>query len=296
MKALLTGAKGQLGSDLGPLLRNAGFETAAFGSSELDIADATAVFNAVRKERPGLIINAAAYTKVDLAEKERERAFAVNSDGPANLGRAALEAGIPLIHVSTDFVFDGSRAVPYREDDATNPQSVYGESKLAGEAALAALLDKRVVIRTSWVYGVTGHNFVKTILRLASERDSLRVVYDQVGSPTWSADLASAIVEVAKSISAGKSPWGTYHYSNEGVASWFDFAVAICEEAKALGTGLKCSAIEPILTAEYPVPARRPAFSVLDKARIKGAFGLRIPYWRDSLRSMLKELKATSEN
>lgn len=296
MKVLLTGAKGQLGSDLQPLLRKAGFEAAAFGSSGLDISDGAAVFEAVRKERPGLIINAAAYTKVDLAEKERERAFAVNSDGPANLARAALEAGIPLIHVSTDFVFDGSRAVPYREDDATNPQGVYGESKLAGEAALAALLDERVVMRTSWVYGVTGHNFVKTILRLASERETLRVVYDQVGSPTWSADLAAAIVEASKAIAEGKNPWGTYHYSNEGVASWFDFAVAICEEAKALGTELKCSAIEPILTAEYPVPARRPAFSVLDKAKIKGAFGLRVPYWRDSLRLMLKELKATSKN
>ncbi|HBG46735.1 MAG TPA: dTDP-4-dehydrorhamnose reductase [Deltaproteobacteria bacterium] len=290
MKVLVTGAKGQLGADLVRRLKAEGIEAACFGSAELDVSDADVVSGAVKKERPGIIINCAAYTKVDLAEKERLRAFAVNAVGAANLARSAKEAGARLIHVSTDFVFDGSSSTPYSETDGTNPLGVYGESKLAGEAEITSELPEHVIVRTSWLYGVTGQNFVKTMLRLASEREALRVVYDQVGTPTWSADLAGVLVDISKAISAGGSPWGAYHYSNEGVASWFDFTVAICEEAAALGASLKCSTIDPIRTHEYPTPARRPAYSVMDKAKIKKTFGVKVPHWRVSLRNMLKEL------
>ena len=291
MKVLVTGAKGQLGNDLVSLLEAAGFTVAAFSSGELDITDAPAVLEAVKKVKPGIIINPAAYTKVDLAEKEKERAYAVNANGPENLALAAIEAGCAIVHVSTDFVFDGRSPVPCAEDFETNPLSVYGASKLAGENAVAAATNEHVIVRTSWLYGVEGHNFVKTILRLASEREVLRIVYDQTGTPTWSADLASAIVNICKSIEAGKKPWGTYHYSNEGVASWYDFAVAICEEAASTGTPLKCKRIEPILTVEYPLPAARPAYSVLNKAKIKKTFDIEIPHWRSSLSKMLRELK-----
>lgn len=292
MKVLVTGARGQLGSDVVPLLEKAGFCAAPFGSAELDISDPSAVSEIVKREKPGIIINSAAYTKVDLAEKESERAFAVNAQGAANLARAAKDALCPLVHVSTDFVFDGASPVPYGEEAPTNPLSVYGSSKLEGERALAEELDEHVIVRTSWLYGTAGHNFVKTILKLASERESLRVVYDQTGTPTWSADLAAMLVAVCKAISSGQRPWGTYHYSNEGVASWYDFAIAIREEASSSGMPLKCGHIEPILTAEYPVPAKRPAYSVLNKAKIKKTFNASIPHWRSSLTKMMKELRS----
>jgi dTDP-4-dehydrorhamnose reductase len=291
MKVLVTGAKGQLASDLVPLLEAAGFTPVPFGSSELDISDGTAVSEAIKRVRPGVIVNTAAYTKVDLAEKEKERAYAVNANGAAFLARSAKEAGCGIVHVSTDFVFDGKTPVPYAEEAEANPLSVYGATKLAGERAIAEATDEHIIVRTSWLYGTTGHNFVKTILRIASEREVLRVVYDQTGTPTWSVDLASTLVLICKAIESGEKPWGVYHYSNEGVASWYDFAVAVCEEAAAIGMSLKCTHIEPILTSEYPVPATRPAYSVLNKAKIKKTFNAAIPHWRRSLATMIKELK-----
>lgn len=293
MKVFVTGAKGQLASDFLPLLSMSGFKSAAFSSSELDITDRKAVIEAVEKAAPGVIVNPAAYTKVDLAEKERERAYAVNAEGAENLALAANAVGCPIVHVSTDFVFDGRSPVPYAEEADANPLSVYGASKLEGEKAVAATTDAHVIVRTSWLYGASGGNFVKTILRLASERESLRVVYDQAGTPTWSQDLARALVKVCKDLDSGKEPWGVYHYSNEGVASWYDFAVAICEEAAGSGMAVKCKSIEPILTSEYPVPATRPAYSVLNKAKMKKTFGVTIPHWRRSLSTMIKELKGS---
>lgn len=294
MKAIVTGARGQLGSDLCPLLSGAGFEVAAFSSADLDITDQAALEAAIEKERPGVIVNCAAYTKVDLAEKERDRAFAVNSEGALNLARAAKRAGAAVVHISTDFVFSGEKSSPYVEDDPTGPLGVYGESKLSGEAALAANLGEHVIIRTSWLYGASGANFVKTVLRLASEREHLRIVYDQAGTPTWTRDLADAVTAACRAIASGEAPWGTYHYSNEGVASWYDLAVEAVSGAAALGVELRCKTIEPIRTSEYPTPARRPAYSVLDKAKIKRAFGIRIPHWRGSLMEMLKRLERGS--
>lgn len=290
MKVIITGAKGQLGSDLVPLVRSAGFEVVPFSSADLDITDKAGVMAKVGEVRPDLIINCGAYTKVDLAEKEEAKAFAVNRDGAANLATAAASVKAVLVHVSTDFVFDGVRPHPYAESDATNPLGVYGASKLAGEAEIQKRLESHVIVRTSWLYGVNGGNFVKTMLRLASEREGLRVVYDQTGSPTWSADLASALVAIALDIKAGNRHWGLYHYSNEGVASWYDLAVAAIAEGRRLGLPIKCTHVEPILTAEYPTPAKRPPYSVFDKALIKKTFGMSIPNWRVSLSEMMHKL------
>lgn len=289
MKVLVTGSTGQLAGDLIPLLERSGHSVTGFASGALDITDADKVGFEAARLRPGCIINTAAYTKVDLAEKERERAFAVNRDGARNLARAAASTGAPLIHISTDFVFDGSKGTPYDEEDPTGPLGVYGASKLAGEEEILKVLPEHYIIRTSWLYGARGNNFVKTILRLAAERDAIRVVYDQAGTPTWTGDLAAFIVTVVDAIEAGTLDYGIYNYSNEGVASWYDFAEAVVEESRRLGATLKCRAIEPILTAEYPTPAKRPAYSVLDKQKIKRTFGVRIPHWRASLIKMLEE-------
>jgi len=290
MKILVTGAGGQLGADQVVAIKAAGHDVVGAASKELDITDALSVDNAVKEHGPRLIVNCGAYTKVDLAESERERAFAVNRDGAANLAAAAKENGAALVHISTDFVFDGATPAPYGEDSATNPLSVYGESKLKGEQEIRKRLDEHYIIRTSWLYGSAGANFVKTMIRLASERETLRVVYDQTGTPTWTADLAAAVVRVVESFESGEKAYGLYHYSNEGVASWYDLAVSAVEEAAGLGVNLKCSSIEPIRSSEYPTPAVRPAYSVLDKKKIKSAFGLVIPHWRGSLKRMLNEL------
>lgn len=293
VKILVTGADGQLGKDLVPrIIRTwqTGVEVIAFDRAGLDVIDAKAVVMAVGSLKPDVIINCAAYTKVDLAEKERDKAFSVNRDGPANLADAALMTGAYLIHISTDFVFDGKKSSPYNEDDATAPLSVYGESKLSGEIEIARRMSEYAIIRTSWLYGVSGSNFVKTILRLASERDGLTVVYDQAGGPTWTTDLSEAVIALVKMRFDGRAPIGMYHFANEGVASWYDFAVAIIAEARSRGLSLNCRSIEPILSKDYPTPARRPAYSVLDKTKIKKVCGLVIPHWTTSLRNMMDAL------
>ena len=295
MKILVTGSNGQLGSDLVPLLVKEGYDAAGvditgFGASALDISDREKTLSAINLLRPEVIINCAAYTAVDRAEKEPDAALAVNRDGPANLADAAGEVNALLIHVSTDFVFDGSRNVPYDESRTADPLGVYGMSKLLGEREVVKRLPGHIIVRTSWLYGTHGHNFVKTILKHAGEREVLRVVYDQVGPPTNSFDLAGAIAVMVKRYASGFAPFGIYHYSNEGVASWYDFAVRIIEGAGSLGAKLRCTRVEPILTEEYPTPAKRPAYSVLDKKKVKETFGVSIPHWQDSLQNMLKEL------
>lgn len=290
MKVLVTGKTGQLGSALTALLEERGHEVAAFGSAELDVTDARVAARLVGEHRPGVIVNCSAYTAVDLAETEKERAFAVNAGGAENLARAAKDAGSALIHVSTDYVFDGAKASPYTELDGTSPLGVYGRSKLEGERLVAGVLKEHVIIRTSWLYGPTGRNFVRTILALASEREALNVVYDQAGTPTSTADLAGAIAIAVGKIGQGSMGWGLYHYSNEGVASWYDFAVAIVEESRALGFPVKCRTVEPITTPADPSKAPRPAYSVLAKEKIKKGLGIGIPHWRESLRKTLTVL------
>lgn len=290
MNVLVTGSGGQLGTDIVPILSDAGFSITGLSSKALDITDEAKTLEAVLSVKPQVIINCAAYTAVDKAETEKEKAFKVNRDGARNLAGAAKKAGAFIVHVSTDFVFDGLKSTPYIETDHTRPLGVYGESKLAGERAVQDSGARYAIVRTSWLYGHTGNNFVKTIIRLATEKDSIRVVYDQTGSPTWTKELAKALKAFALAEANGNAIEGIYHFSNEGVASWYDFAVMIIEEARLCGVPIKCSAVEPILTSGYPTPAKRPPYSVLDKEKIKKALGIAIPHWRASLGKMMTEL------
>ena len=287
MKVLITGANGQLGWEL---QRNipAGWQAIALGHAELDISDSAAVSAVLRKHQPGLIINAAAYTAVDRAESEGEKAFAVNGNGAANVAGAAEDIRARLIHVSTDFVFDGTKAQPYLPDDTPNPLSVYGASKRQGEELVSSeTIGKALILRTGWLYSAHGSNFVKTMLRLMAEREKLGVVADQAGTPTWAGDLARAIYNLA----AMPDAQGVYHWSDAGIASWYDLAVAIQEEALQLGMLQKSISIKPIRTADYPTPAKRPAYSVLDKTSTWEKLGYSASHWRQSLRRMLHELK-----
>jgi dTDP-4-dehydrorhamnose reductase len=257
----------------------------------LDLAQPELVRNVIRDMRPGAIVNAAAYTAVDKAESEIELANIVNGATPTAMAEVAQELGIPLIHISTDYVFDGQKNTPYLEDDAPNPIGAYGKSKLLGEKGVRQTCDRHIILRTAWVYGTGGKgNFVKTMLRLGKEREELRVVVDQVGAPTWTGDLAGAIAQLLSGLLNDTIASGTYHYTNSGAISWYDFAVAIFEEAAALGIPLAIQKIVPITTDEYPTPAKRPAYSVLSGKKVSVALDSIPPHWRSALRLMLKEL------
>jgi dTDP-4-dehydrorhamnose reductase len=288
MKLLVLGAAGQVGRELCRLTWPAGTHLTTLDRAEIDIADHNAVCAAVVGERPEIVINAAAYTAVDRAESEPEAAWAANCTGPANLAMACRDAAIPLIHLSTDYVFDGSKRGPYREDDPVRPLGVYGKSKDAGDRAIQEALPEHVILRTAWVYSAHGHNFVKTMLRLATERPVLRVVADQTGSPTGAADIAAAIGEIVRQIRAGNTKWGTYHFAGAGAVSWHGFAEAIFE--LAVPWRGPAPRVEAIATAEYPTPARRPANSVLDCSRIGEAFGIAPRPWRAALAEVVQEL------
>ncbi len=286
MKVLITGASGQLGHSL---LRAApsGNELHALTRAELDVSDAAAVRKVVQEFRPEVIVNAAAYTAVDKAETETDRAFAVNAYGPEYLAKAAQQSSARLIHISTDFVFDGLKSRPYRPEDAVNPLGAYGRSKAEGDKRVRAVLgNDAVIVRTGWVYAAEGHNFVNTILRLAREKDSLAVIADQVGTPTWARSLARLVWALVQRSEVK----GIFHWSDAGVASWYDFAVAIQEEGVATGLLKKTIPIRPITTEEYPLPARRPAYSVLEKQATVALTGVKPDHWRVNLRAMLKEL------
>ncbi len=283
MKVLVTGAEGQLGRLL-LYTAPAGAEVAGWGRADLDIGDAEAVQVRVQALKPALIINAAAYTAVDKAESEPDLAARVNAAGPANLAAAAQAVGARLVQVSTDFVFDGAAGSPYRADAPTNPLGVYGCTKRDGElAVLRALPQHALIVRTAWVYAAQGRNFLHTMLRLLRERGAVRVVADQVGTPTSARCLARALWRLAD---AGTC--GVCHWTDAGVASWYDFAVAIAEEAAALGLLPAGAAVTPIATADFPTPARRPAYSVLDKSSLPA--GLAPAHWRQELRAVLKEI------
>ena len=285
---LVIGAGGQLGREL-MLRRDAVLEPiVGFSHAELDIRNCDAVRQAITDTAPALVINAAAYTQVDKAESECQAAFAVNRDGPVNLAAACAEVGIPLLHVSTDYVFDGRKEGPYVESDPVAPLSVYGASKLAGEEAVRERLEQHVILRTAWVHSAHGVNFVKTIARLAGELPALNVVDDQQGGPTPAGSIAEALLAVANAIRAGSTRWGTYHFCGAPATSWCGFARAIVDAAGPyLGRRV---AVRPIATADYPLPAKRPANSVLDCAKIAATFGIAAPDWRASLPAILADI------
>jgi dTDP-4-dehydrorhamnose reductase len=290
MKILVTGANGQVGWELSRRGAKKGFAILALDRATLDITDQSAVEREVRGSGASVVVNAAAYTAVDQAESEAELAFAVNRDGPSYLASACAEAGILLIHISTDFVFDGEKQGPYLETDQISPLSVYGKSKGAGEVAVRERLGEHIILRTSWVYGVQGSNFVKTMLRLGRERDVIRVVADQYGCPTYAADLADTILKIAAQIQDNRRiTWGTYHYCGKGVASWHGLAQETLSLAKQY-TSLKVKTIEAIGTADYPTPAKRPLNSVLDCSLIEKTFDIHQKPWRESLARMIKRM------
>lgn len=300
-RILLIGATGQVGQELQRTLAPLG-EVIGVDRQTLDLAEATSIRQAIGEVNPNLIVNAAAYTAVDKAETETELAGAINAIAPLVMAEEAQRIGATLFHISTDYVFDGQKNTPYTEEDATNPLSVYGQTKLEGERGIQSRCSRYIILRTAWVYGTYGKsNFVKTMLRLFAEREEVRVVADQVGTPTWAGDIASAMATLLSQVpdgdgpSAGVStPTGIYHFTNSGVASWYDFAIAIYEEAKTLGFPLKLQRLVPITTADYPTPARRPAYSVLAGQKISAALGAPPPHWRHSLRQMLGELHSYS--
>lgn len=293
MKVLLLGAGGQLGRELRRHAWPAGYRVAAHDHRSLDISDRAAVLAGLAGERPDIVINAAAYTAVDRAESERDAAWAGNCAGPGNLADACRNAAVPLIHVSTDYVFDGSKSGPYREDDPVKPLGVYGATKEAGERAVRDALPQHVIVRTAWVYSAHGQNFVKTMLRLAGERPVLRVVADQMGSPTSAADLAGALATIVQQIGSGNTRWGTYHFAGAGAVTWHDFAETIFEMTE-LWRG-PAPKVEAITTAEYPTPAARPKNSVLDCSRIGEAFGIVPRPWQAALADVIRELHPTEQ-
>jgi len=284
---LLIGSNGQVGQELQQILPSYG-NVISVARPIIDLTDPDTLRNVIRSKQPQIVINAAAYTAVDKAESESEQACAINATAPLILAQESQKLGAFLIHISTDYVFDGNGCRPYQETDATNPLSVYGKTKLAGEQAIRENCTHHLILRTAWVYGNFGKsNFVKTMLRLGAQRPELRIVEDQIGSPTWAKDIAAVIAEIIPHLSLDIA--GTYHYTNSGVASWYDFAIAIFEEAQQLGFPLKVENIVPITTPEYPTPARRPAYSVLACGKISALLGTHPPHWRQRLRQMLKD-------
>ena len=284
---LVTGSKGQLGSELQLLATN--YEQFRFfftDVEELDITDKAAISAFVRIHNIQYIINCAAYTAVDRAEDDEVRCFRINRDAVANLAECASENDIVFLQISTDYVFDGKTYRPYKEDDPASPQSVYGKSKLAGEEAALSICKKTVVVRTAWLYSSFGNNFVKTMLRLGRERDCLNVVFDQVGSPTYAADLAVALLSIIVESEKGNFVPGIYHFSNEGVCSWYDFAKCIHRLY-----GITSCAVSPIESCDYITKAQRPHYSVLNKHKIKTVFATPVPYWEDSLKLCIDKLK-----
>lgn len=295
---LLIGKMGQVGQELQRTLAPVGKITSV-GHENLDLSQADLIRQIIHDVQPKLIVNAAAYTAVDKAESEPDLAAAINAKAPIVMAEEALRIGASLIHISTDYVFDGHKNTPYLENDVPNPGSIYGKTKLAGELGISQVYAQSseipyAILRTAWVYGTQGKgNFAKTMLRLGTERDEVRVVADQIGSPTWATDIARAIATLSTHFLnplENNVPSGIFHFTNSGVASWYDFAVAIFEEARALGVSLKCDRVVPITTEDYPTPATRPAYSVLSCQKISTVLEAFPIHWRQALRQMLTEL------
>ncbi len=289
---LVTGAKGQLGSELQQIAlhHENNFRFFFTDVADLDITDLNAIDRYVKENNITYIINCAAYTAVDKAEDDIELCYKINRDAVKNIGIAAVNNAAKVIHISTDYVFDGTASQPYTETSELNPQSVYGKSKREGEYFLMDACPQSIIIRTAWLYSIFGNNFVKTMMKYGREREELNVVSDQTGTPTNAADLAQAIVRILDYSEANGFIPGIYHYSNEGVTSWYDFTLAIHRDA-----GISCK-VNPITTSQYPTKATRPQYSVLDKTKIKNTFGLYIPEWENSLNICVKELLTREGN
>ena len=293
LKLLLTGAKGQVGSSLLQQAQGLGWQVLAVDRDELDITNQNAVIAAVSEFAPDIIINAAAHTAVDKAETDEAASYAINRDGPAYLAEAAQQVGAILLHISTDYVFAGDKDGLYVESDAVAPQGVYGASKLAGELAVAAHCQRHLILRTAWVFGEHGNNFVKTMLRLGIQRDSLGVVADQYGGPTHAADIAAALLTMAqRALLPDFCAWGVYHFAGEPHVSWHGFASTIFAAANAQGLLPKVPVVNPIATADYPTPAKRPANSRLDCSRIQQVFGIQPSDWRAVLTDLTPYMPA----
>jgi len=305
LRILLTGKRGQIGTKLAVLLPRLG-DVAAFDRHELDLLNPAHVRRAIRDAQPNMIVNAAAYTSVDQAEREEKQARIINVDAPALMAEEAKRIGASLVHYSTDYVFDGSSSFPYTETDQPNPINVYGKTKLAGEEAIRAVGAQHLIFRTAWVYGTTGRNFLLTILRLATEREELKVVHDQFAAPTWSQESAAGTERILRQLSqqGGDSIskfGGTYHMTAASKTSWFEFAKMILEEASRMPRGipwfeiatkgqpLVTRCVTAITTEEYPTPARRPSYSVLSNSRLKQDFGFELPPWALQLRAVFAE-------
>lgn len=283
MNILVTGANGQLGNEMQVLARENLQHTYFFTDvQELDICDEQAVYAYVSEHKIDIIVNCAAYTAVDKAEDNVELCDKLNNIAPGYLARVAQANGAAMIQVSTDYVFDGTAHIPYTEEEPTCPASVYGSTKLAGEQNVMDHCEKAMVIRTAWLYSIYGNNFVKTMIRLGQERDSLGVIFDQIGTPTYANDLAQAIFAAINKGVVG----GIYHFSDEGVCSWYDFTIAIHRLA-----GIASCKVKPLHTADYPAKAPRPHYSVLDKTKIKDTFGIEIPHWEESLKRCINQLR-----
>lgn len=296
MRVAVTGRTGQLVSCLAERGALDGHEIVALGRPDLDLADPASVLRMIGQAKPDVVVSAAAYTAVDKAEGERDRAFAINGTGAGAVAEAARALSVPLVHISTDYVFDGTLSRPYVETDPTGPNSVYGASKLAGEkAVMAAYADNSAVLRVAWVYSPFGSNFVKTMLRLAGERDQLSVVADQVGNPTSALDIADGILKVANHLVTSRDPSlrGLFHMTAGGEASWADFAEAIMAASAARGGAT--ASVKPISTADYPTPARRPVNSRLDCRRIADVHGVVLPAWRESVKTVVARLLPVAE-
>ena len=290
MRILVTGADGQVGSELVCRGQDGGAAVVGMTRNDLDITDFESVTHAFASHSPDLVVNTAAYTAVDRAERDHDRAFAVNRDGPAHIARACVERQIPLLHLSTDYVFEGSGSTPLREDAEPNPRTTYGKSKLAGEQVVRELQEQHLILRTSWVFSATGSNFVRTVLRLARERDELHIVGDQTGCPTWAGHIADLIMKLAVLLDRqGNLPWGTFHYCGAPATTWHGFAEEILKRARTLGT-FKAGQVVAITSGDHPTLAPRPAYGVMSCDKIKRTFGVEEPSWRDALDGVLKDL------
>ena len=287
MKFLVAGGSGQLGSDFSRIAISEGHEVVSLSSSDLDITDMDNVHTSIVQHTPDIVLNAAAYTAVDKAEEESQLAFRINRDGTANLAQVCNRLNIPLIQISTDYVFDGEQATPYTESDKANPTGVYGKSKYEGELAVRGFCDKHIILRVAWVFGVYGNNFVKTIQRLARERETLKVVADQQGCPTSTRAISMALLQIVANLDKN---WGTYHYVCQPATNWHVFAEAVVEETFRYEP-LTVKNILPITTEEYPTPAKRPKNSVLDCTKIKQVFGIEQVDWRKELKDVVRETK-----